>query len=579
MARFLALALASGAAVAAAAAPPAPSLQSFGVVVYGATPAGIMAALAAAGEGLTVALVHPLRHVGGMMTGGLGRTDVGDESVIGGAAGAFFEGVSRAYNRSGRTYLFEPHVAEAVFMASLAAAGPRLALFVSQTLTGVSKSGATLTAMTTADTAAAEAGAPSPATYTYVGSAFIDASYEGDLLAAAGVPFTVGREPSAQYNESLGGRLFVPNRVGGHQFNVPINYTLPSGELLPGISAADPGAPGDGDARVQAYNFRLCLTTDPANRVPFTRPPGYDPAYWELLRRYVAAANITAVGSLMGCSLLGVGGAGKTDCNNNGPVSTDFIGGGAAWPGSTPAQRAALWAAHRDYTLGFLWTLASDPALPAALREEASALGFAADEWVDSGNFPAQLYVREGRRMVGPRVFTQADRTQPGRMNGIPDSVGLYSYNIDNHNAQRFPQGAYVRNEGDEQQFGDLGPGQMPYSLMVPPDAAAANLLVPVAVSASHAGFGAIRLEPQWMILVRGWGGGGSVHSRERYTFAAHTRPPTAPPPRPLGTQGQSAGVAAAQAVAQGVGVSRVDMAQLQSRLVALGQKLKLPVQ
>jgi hypothetical protein len=513
-----------------------------------------MAAVAAAREGRTTLLISPPEHVGGMTAGGLGHTDIGNSAVVGGLAAEFFRRVCDAYGKSGSCYDYEPHVAEQVFLEMLQDAN--VTLVTGQELVSVLRAGTQLISLQTAPASSLLRGCdyhgaqsrctwshvhqtavPVAAITEYSASVFIDASYEGDLLAAAGVSFAVGRESAATYNESLGGRLFVPNHVGQHQFLQPLNYTYGDGSLLPMVYTGDPGAVGAGDAKVQAYNFRLCLTTAAGNKLPITRPPGYDPGYWELLRRYIAAAGITSLSQVMNIAPLPNG---KTDCNNNGPISTDFIGGSWAYPTATYAERAAIYDAHKAYTLGFLYFLASDPAVPASLQADTQAYGFAADEFVDNGGFPYPLYVREGRRMVSDLIFTQNDR-QFNRLNRS-GSVGLYSYNIDTHHAQRFPQGAFVRNEGDVEMYGDLGPGQMPYGLIVPRRSEATNLLVPVAVSASHLGFGAIRLEPQWMIL------------------------------------GQSAGVAASQAIEEGVAVQDVGIATLQSRLRALGQLLDWPL-
>ena len=512
-----------------------------------------MAAVAAAREGSRVTLLSATAAIGGMTAGGLGQTDIGNAAVVGGLAAEFFEGVCAAYGKPGACYQYEPHVAHDVFAALLANASVTVVLSapifdvqkVDSKLVSL-RTAASLAALVAGDARApvrgleysplAQAALPASALTTYTASEFIDATYEGDLLAAAGVSYAVGRESAAAYAESLAGRTFVPTKLGGHQFEVPLNYTDGSGQLLPMIYAGDAGDVGAADGKVQAYNFRLCLTQNKSNQRPLPAPAAYDPQYWELFRRYLAATGISSFGSLIGCSVMPHG---KTDCNNNGPISTDFVGGSWSYPDGGAAVRAQATDAHTQYTLGFLHFLATDAAVPAALRAEVAAYGLAADEFTASGGWPP-LYVREGRRMVSDFVFTQNDR-QFFRLNRT-DSVGLYSYNIDTHNAQRIPQGAFVRNEGDIEAFGGLGPGQMPYGMLIPRRDQATNLLVPVACSASHMGFGAIRLEPQWMIL------------------------------------GQSAGVAAHQAAAAQVAVQDLDVPALQVRLKALGQRLDWPL-
>jgi hypothetical protein len=397
----------------------------FDVVVYGATPAGIMAAAAAADEGATALLIHPLPHVGGMVAGGLGETDKGNPDVIGGSALAFFQAVGAKYGTKDAQYTFEPHVAEAVFL-ELLAARPRVTVLVNRTVTALALAGSgAIQSITVTDTPVAEGRAPASfsSSSTYTAGIFLDASYEGDLLPLANVSWTWGREGVDTYNESLAGRLFVPNKVGSHQFKMPLDATWPNGTVLPMIYTGDPGQPGQGDTKVQAFNFRMCLTANASNMLPFTRPDGYDPEYWELARRYITAAGLTKFTSMIG---LGALPRGKFDANNNGPISSDVIGASWVWPTGSPAQRAASWDEHAHYTRSWLWFLSSDPALPAALRADMATYGYCADEFADHGGFPWQLYVREGRRLVGEYVFTQWDR-QVHLNNKDASSIALFS--------------------------------------------------------------------------------------------------------------------------------------------------------
>ena len=482
-------------------------------------------------------LLSPTAHVGGMMTSGLGATDVGNASAIGGASLAFFEALGTG---GSPRFKFEPHMAEDQFN-KLLAAQPRVQLVLNATLVSADVSGTSVISISTAPSQLVEAGddvatreATAAASTIWKATIFIDASYEGDLIAQAGLPVAVGRESTKVYNETGAGRLPESRGSGSHQFGVfvdTVNHT--TGATLPMIYTGDPGQPGDGDAKVQAYNFRMCMTTNTSNMLPFSRPADYDPTYWELARRWLRAANVTNFESLG--NFVPVGG-GKTDTNNNGPISTDFIGGSWSWPAATPAQRRALWDAHYSYTAGFFWFLQHDPEVPRSVQQGALAWGLAADEFVDNGGWPWLVYVREGRRLVGEYVFREQDREFNVTK---PDSIGLFSYNIDSHHAQRFVQAGQVLNEGDFEKFG--GPlGQIPYRAALPQRGTNANVLAAVPLSASHMGYGTLRLEPQFMII------------------------------------GQSLGVAAMQAARAGAAVQDIDVPTLQARLRALGQKIDL---
>lgn len=496
----------------------AASAQPYDALIYGSTPGGIQAAAAAASEGLTVLLVSPTARVGGLVAGGLGATDRGNITAIGGASLAFFNAVCAA-GKAPPCWEFPPHRALSVFQGILAAS-PRVSVLYNMTLIGASKSGSTVTSITVAPTALVEAGAaPGGAAVDLAATYFADATYEGDLIAAAGVSFAVGREGRADFGEDHAGVLEEPSKYGSHQFHVNIDPRWPNGTLLPQVSAGPPGAVGARDGKVQAYNFRLCMTQNKSNFAPFPRPPGYDGAAWELARRYLLATNTTHISSLMNLSPVGEG---KTDTNNNGAVSTDCIGCSWGYPDATPAARRAIWAAHYEYQAGFFWFLQHDEALPQALREDAASWGLAADEFVETDNWPPQLYVREARRMRGAYVFSQMDR----QFNLTKeDSIGLFSCafaageggggrlqagirpvprtphharptplparladNIDSHHAQRYAvanaSGLRVLNEGDFELFGGP-PGQIPYRVITPVRSEATNLLAPVPLSAS----------------------------------------------------------------------------------------------
>jgi hypothetical protein len=328
---------------------------------------------------------------------------------------------------------------------------------------------------------------------------FIDATYEGDLMAKAKVSYTVGREANAQYNETLNGvRATTPK----HQFTVPVDPYLKPGDpasgLLPYVQAGDGGTPGAGDPCVQTYNFRLCYTQDPANRLPHTKPANYDPAQYELLARYlealVAAGHPPRLDAFWNPIWMPNH---KTDINNNGGFSTDFIGGNYAYPEADYATRARIWQAHVDYTRGFIYFLASSPRVPADMQKEMQSWGPARDEFADTDHWPHQLYVREARRLVSDCVMTEHHcRGQET----AADPVGLAAYTMDSHNCQRLVKGGQAKNEGDVQ-VGGFPPYPISYRSLVPKTGECDNLLVPICLSATHIAYGSIRMEPVFMIL------------------------------------------------------------------------------
>jgi hypothetical protein len=462
--------------------------HSFDVVVYGGTAGGVVAAVSAAREGLKSALLEPGAHLGGMVSSGLGFTDYGKKEVIGGYALEFYLRAGRHYQLAQYAqkiaWLHEPAVAEDIFNSMAREAG--VTVFLHTRLRehgGVARSGSRIVSLT------AENGD------AFAAKAFIDSSYEGDLMAQAGVSYMVGRESAAQYGESLGG---VRERTPLHQFLVNVSPFDAAGRLLPEISARTLPPAGSADQAVQSYNFRLCLSDGP-NRIPFVKPAGYNANRYELLARLIAArekaeGKTPALGTLIKIDRLPNG---KTDVNNNGAFSTDYIGGSWEYPNATYARRESIWQAHKDYTQGLLYFLANDERVPALLRAEMNRWGLAPDEFADNANWPRQLYIREARRMTGDFVMAQKD-LQTDRTK--PDPIGMGSYNSDSHNVERIvgPDG-FVRNEGDMQV--PVEPYQIPYRIMLPKRTEASNLLVPVAFSASHVAYSSVRMEPQCMIL------------------------------------------------------------------------------
>jgi hypothetical protein len=331
---------------------------------------------------------------------------------------------------------------------------------------------------------------------TYAAKVFIDSSYEGDLMAQAGVSYTYGREGRDQYGETLAG---VRDRTPLHQFLVDISPNGAQGKLLPEISTRQLPAPGTADKAVQSYNYRMCLSEAPENRVPFAKPAGYDAGRYELFARLLEARTKAEGKAPDLNSVLKVDRIpnGKTDINNQGAFSTDYIGGSWDYPDATYARRDEIALAHRRYMEGLFYFLATDARVPTALRDQMNHWGLARDEFADNGNWPYQLYIREARRMVGEYVMVQQDlQTELTK----PDAIGMGSYNSDSHNVERIvgPDG-FVRNEGDMQVA--VKPYQIPYRIMLPKREQATNLLVPVAFSASHVAYSSVRMEPQYMIL------------------------------------------------------------------------------
>ena len=498
--------------------------EQFDLVVYGGTAGGVVTAVSGAREGLRVVLLEPGQHLGGMTTGGLSRTDIGKREVIGGMALEFYARLGRHYEvgRFGQevAWYFEPHVGEAILEAMLREA--KVTVVKGQRLrerTGVRKSGARVEALIT------EAGRE------FAGRVFADCTYEGDLMAQAGVRYTWGREGIAEYGEPLAG---VRDRTPFHQFKVRVAAFDAAGKLLPEVAAAETrGEVGAADKKVQAYNFRMILTQDQGNQVAFPKPDLYDARRYELLARLLQATvektgKVPRFGEL--CNPLAIPN-GKTDTNNNGAFSTDFIGRDWEYPEGSYAVRARIWKEHEEYTKGFFYFLGHDARVPAELRAETNRWGLAKDEFPDTDHWPNQLYVREARRMVGEYVMVQRDLQTDLRK---ADAIGMGSYNSDSHNIQRLATGdGAVENEGDMQVA--VSPYQIPYRVMLPKRGDAVNLLVPVCFSASHVAYSSVRMEPQYMIL------------------------------------GHAAGVAAAMAVKGELAVQDVDVPGLLSKLRAQG--------
>ena len=520
------------------------------IFVYGCTSGGLTSAIQAQRMGKSVIIACPEKHLGGLTAGGLGFTDSGNKAVIGGLSREFYQRVWKHYNTpeawkwqkreeygnkgqgtpamdgAARTmWIFEPSVAERVYEEWMRET--KIPIYRDQWLdrkNGLRKQGDRIVSVKMLNG------------QEYNAKMFIDATYEGDLMAAAGVDYHVGRESMATYGEKWNG---IQTGVLHHRHHfgalkTPISpYVVPGDPksgVLPRISTADPGKYGEGDKRIQAYNFRMCLTQVEANRKPFPKPAGYDAKQYELMLRVFNAGwreTFEKYDPIPNA---------KTDTNNHGPFSTDNIGMNYDYPDATYERRKEIIREHIQYQQGVLYFMANDPRMPEDVRSEVAKWGLAKDEFRDNGNWPHQIYVREARRMVGKYVMTENELT---KKKPTPESVGMGSYTIDSHNVQRYitPEG-YVQNEGDIG-VSTNGPYQISYGSLVPKKGQAANLLVPVCVSSSHIAYGSIRMEPVFMIL------------------------------------GQSAATAAAMAIDSSIAVQDVPYEKLRERLLADGQVLE----
>ena len=517
------------------------------IIIYGGTSAAVAAAVQVAEMGQSVIVVSPDKHLGGMSSSGLGFTDTGNKEVIGGLARQFYQLIYDHYDKPDawnwqkrseygnrgqgnpaidgekRTqWIFEPHVAEEAFEKMIS--GAHVNVLRDELLdreNGVLKKDGKIVSITTLSGK------------RFKGKVFIDASYEGDLMASAGIHYMVGREANSVYNEKWNG---VQKGVHhhGHYFKDNIDpYKIPGDSasgLLPRIYSGDPGENGSGDTKIQAYCYRLCLTQLPENRVSFTKPEGYDSSQYELLVRLSDTRWNEFFGKYDPIP------NSKTDVNNHGPFSFDNIGMNWDYPDATYEKRREIIAEHILYQKGLLYFMATDKRLPADVRNKMNTWGFAKDEFADNNNWPYNIYVREARRMIGEYVMTENDIM--GNRD-IPQPIGMGSYTMDSHNVQRYvtPDG-FVQNEGDI----GVSPGK-PYQIdldaILPLKEDCQNLIVPVCVSASHIAFGSIRMEPVFMIL------------------------------------GQSAATLASLAVKNGVSIYDIQYGDLKEKLVEDGQVLE----
>jgi hypothetical protein len=536
------------------------------VVVYGGTSSGVTAAVQAARMGRKVVLIEPGKHLGGMSSGGLGMTDIGSQATIGGLSDEFYARVYQYYQSPGawthdtrekffvwmpvnwgvdgkraeetkRQYLFEPHAAEEVFKEMIQSTGATVVYGERLDLkNGVKKDGSRIVSI------AMESGR------TFRGKAFVDTTYEGDLLARAGVKYIVGREPNSQYGETLNGKWpKPPTLIKIDPFVKPGDAS--SGVLPPAVVVTDLGKAGDGDDQVQAYNYRLCLTDVPANRVAIAKPATYDPRDYEMLARWIESRNgklkpgesrIGAVALAGKNSNIGINfdlvPNRKTDSNDGSHFGSDLAGASKNWPEGNYAEREKIGKRVREYTLGLLWFIGNDPRVPESVRTEMLKWGLAKDEFTDNGNFPHQIYVREARRMLSDYVMTEHDGV--GKK-VADDSIALASYPLDSHSSGYYVHEGKLYRGGGFYAKSQVFP--ISYRAIRPRASECTNLTVGGCISATHAAYGSVRMEPVFMML------------------------------------GQAAGAAAAMAVEEGKGVQDIPYIKLRERLVADKAVLESP--
>lgn len=512
-------------------------VHSSDVLVYGASPAGIMAAVAAAREKLSVTILEPTHWIGGMTAGGLSSSDTGNPDTIGGLSQEFFTRCGTHYDGKEK-YHCEPHVYQQVFAEMLKEAG--IKVVTDQRLVGVVKEkAAQIYSIQTQDR------------HEWRAKVFVDATYEGDLMATAGVSNMVGRESREAFDEPLAGvyrekpRGFgsdimttgcpcVGDKGPHYVHGVPdiMDPRGPDGKLMWGIVQSDAVA-GSADKLTQSYNFRLCVTNKPDNLVPWPKPKHYDPKHYdlllELIRHYpgIRFSRIVHLGKLIND---------KYDLNAQGIFSTDYVGGNFDYPTAGEVMRRYIWQDHVNYDQGLFWFLAHDERVPESLRRETQSWGLCRDEFTDNDNWPYALYVREARRMIGEYVMSQRD-VQKEIVK--PDGIAMGSFIIDSHIVQRL-----VDAEGhviDEGAFdAPTRPYQIPYRSLTPKRKECENLLVPVCCSATHVAYGTLRMEPVYMSM------------------------------------GHASGLAAAMSIREGKPVQDINVADLRKKLLEQKQVLEL---
>lgn len=471
-----------------------PKMIEKDLIVYGATPAGITTAIQAKKMGLSVAIAEFGNHVGGMTASGLGATDLGVEKAVGGLSREFYKAIGQYYNKEIQ-WTFEPKAARYVFEKWLKEY--QIPVYFRQQLLDTIMENGAIREITMEDGS------------VYKGKFFVDASYEGDLMADANVSYFVGREANDTYKETLNGIQFGSPHHNFEKWIDPyVTEGKPESGVLPGITENDKellGYQGEGDKRIQAYNFRICLTNEKHNRVPFPKPSNYDPDRYLLLLRYINAGFWDAM------NLHTMLPNGKSDLNNFGAFSTDNIGMNWEWPEGSYEVREAIFQDHVTYDLGMLYFLANDKRVPQSIRSEVSSWGLPKDEFVETGHWPHQLYIREARRMISDYVMTENNCF---RHTVVDDSIGLASFHMDSHHCRRVVIDGRCVNEGDVQV--PISPYPVSYRAIRPHKEECTNLLVPVCLSSSHIAYGSIRMEPVFMILGQSAGTAAAIAYRNK---------------------------------------------------------------
>lgn len=459
------------------------------ICIYGGTSAGVIAAYTAKEMGKSVILIEPGNHLGGLTSGGLGQTDIGNKYAVTGVSLNFYRRIGKYYGKL-EQWTFEPHVAEQVFNEYIRSAD--IKVIYQHRLVSVSSVGGFIKEITIENSIK-----PGNSSYRIIkAKMYIDCTYEGDLMAKSGVSYAVGRESNSTYNESYNGVQLRDK----HQFPDGIDpFKIPGlskSGLLWGISYDTLAPNGSGDKKVQTYNIRVCLTNNPRNRISITEPDDYNPDRYELLLRLIEKNPAKSIKNFMTLSMMPNN---KTDINNNGPFSTDMIGMNWNYPEANYDERREIQKAHDNYIKGFFYFIGHDPRMPLALRTEMLQWGYPRDEYIDNNNWTPQMYVREARRMIGEYVMTQANCESK---EVVTDGVGLAAYTMDSHNCQRIVINGMVKNEGDVQ-IGGFDPYPVSYRSIIPKANECKNLLVSVCLSASHIAYGSIRMEPVFMVLAQ----------------------------------------------------------------------------
>lgn len=454
------------------------------VCIYGGTSAGIIAAYTAKKLSKSVILIEPGTRIGGLTAGGLGWTDFGEKDSIQGYSRDFYKRIGHYYNQTKEKWTFEPKIALKVYKDYLKEVN--VTVLYEHKIQLVEKTGTKIHQVLLSD--------KQKGLIMVKAKVYIDCTYEGDLMAFSNVSYAIGREGNQKYNESHNGVQLLTK----HQFPDGIDpYKIagkPESGLLWGISKETLQPKGTGDKKIQAYNFRITLTKDPKIKINITKPNNYDPSKYDLLLRLIEKGKVKSKTDFLKVDFVT---STKTDINNQGPFSTDFIGMNYEYPEANYSRRKEIYEMHKDYTLGLLYFVGNDVRVPKHIRDEMSLYGYPSDEYIENHHFTPQLYIRESRRMIGQYVMTEHNCFHHKT---VQDGIVNASYTVDSHNVERIVLNGMVKNEGDVQIHG-IQPYYVSYGAIIPKRSECTNLLVPVCLSASHSSYGSIRMEPVFMEL------------------------------------------------------------------------------